>query len=57
MTPVPGSTAPVPADWLLSKSERGNPRTVLDVVMVISVVLALTCFGVWFFLFAEGGGI
>lgn len=35
----------------------GHPRTVLDVVMVISVSLALTCFGIWFFFFAEGGGI
>jgi hypothetical protein len=37
--------------------DAGHPRTILDVVMVISVSLALTCFGVWFFLFAEGGGI
>jgi hypothetical protein len=37
--------------------DTGHPRTVLDVVMVISVSIALTCFGVWFFLFAEGGGI
>ncbi len=37
--------------------DSGHPRTVLDVVMVVSVSLALTCFGVWFLLFAEGGGI
>ncbi|MCW3010928.1 MAG: hypothetical protein JWO90_1332 [Solirubrobacterales bacterium] len=37
--------------------DSGHPRTVLDVVMVLSVSLALTCFGVWFLLFAEGGGI
>jgi hypothetical protein len=32
--------------------ESGRPRTVLDVVMVLSVALALLCFGVWFFFFA-----
>lgn len=32
--------------------DSGHPRTVLDVVMVISVATALTCFGGWFFLFA-----
>ncbi len=37
--------------------ESGHPRTVLDVVMVISVALAMTCMGIWFFFFAEGGGI
>lgn len=37
--------------------EAGHPRTVLDVVMVASVMLALLCMGVWFFFFAEGGGI
>jgi hypothetical protein len=36
------------------RGERGSghPRTILDVVMVLSVSLALLCFGVWFFLFA-----
>ena len=50
----------VRAPWHRSMREGrdvGHPRTVLDVVMVISVSLALTCFGIWFFLFAEGGGI
>jgi hypothetical protein len=37
--------------------EAGHPRTILDVVMVVSVALALLCMGVWFFFFAEGGGI
>lgn len=32
--------------------DAGHPRTVLDVVMVISVALAMACFGAWFFLFA-----
>lgn len=37
--------------------DAGHPRTVLDVVMVVSVSLALLTMGVWFFFFAEGGGI
>ncbi len=32
--------------------DAGHPRTILDVVMVISVAVALTAFGGWFFLFA-----
>ncbi len=32
--------------------ESGRERTVLDSVMVVSVGLALLCFGVWFFAFA-----
>jgi hypothetical protein len=32
--------------------DAGHPRTVLDVVMVISVAIAMTAFGAWFFLFA-----
>ncbi|UTI66801.1 hypothetical protein NBH00_11475 [Paraconexibacter antarcticus] len=32
--------------------DAGHPRTVLDVVMVVSVALAMIVFGVWFFLFA-----
>ena len=28
------------------------PRSVLDVVMVISVSIALVIFGIWFFVFA-----
>jgi hypothetical protein len=30
----------------------GRPTTVLDIVMIVSVSIALTAFGVWFFLFA-----
>jgi hypothetical protein len=33
------------------------PRTVLDVVMVCSVATATTLMAIWFFFFAEGGGI
>jgi hypothetical protein len=29
-----------------------QPRTILDVVMVVSVGLALVCFAIWFFAFA-----
>ena len=50
----------VRAPWhrsMRDSRDSGQPRTVLDVVMVVSVLLALLCFGVWFFLFAEGGGI
>jgi hypothetical protein len=36
------------------RGERGSgrPTTVLDLVMIVSVSLALTAFGVWFFFFA-----
>ena len=37
--------------------DAGHPRTILDVVMVLSVALAMTLMGIWFFFFAEGGGI
>jgi len=37
--------------------DAGHPRTVLDVVMVLSVATAVTLMGIWFFFFAEGGGI
>jgi hypothetical protein len=37
--------------------DAGPPRTILDVVMVVSVSVALTLFGLWFLLLAEGGGI
>lgn len=50
----------VRAPWMRSMRDgrdSGRPRTVLDVVMVISVMVALACFGAWFFFFAEGGGI
>jgi hypothetical protein len=32
--------------------DAGHPRTILDVVMVISVGIALVCFLIWFFVFA-----
>lgn len=50
----------VRAPWLKSmRAERdpGRPRTILDVVMVISVGIAVFCFGVWFLFFAKGGGL
>lgn len=36
------------------RGERGSgrPTTVLDLVMIVSVSIALTAFGIWFFLFA-----
>ena len=46
--------------WLRSmRGERDVRRQtgVLGIVMVWSVSVALLCFGAWFFLFAEGGGI
>ena len=46
--------------WLRSmRAEREVKRQtgVLGVVMAWSVSIALLCFGAWFFLFAEGGGI
>ena len=46
--------------WLRSmRAEREVQRQtgVLGIVMAWSVSVALLCFGVWFFLFAEGGGI
>ena len=46
--------------WLRSmRGERDpvRPRTVLDVVMVVSVAGALALFGLWFLFFAEGGGL
>lgn len=41
--------------WLKSmrgERESGHRRTVLDVVMIASVVVAWTAFGIWFFAFA-----
>jgi hypothetical protein len=32
--------------------DSGRPRTVLDVVMVVSVAAAMALFGIWVFLFA-----
>ena len=46
--------------WLRSmRAEREVKRQtgVLGIVMAWSVSVALLCFGAWFFLFAEGGGI
>lgn len=37
--------------------DAGQPRTILDVVMVTSVGVALVLFGLWFLFLAEGGGI
>lgn len=53
-------TMKVVAPW--HKSMRGErdhsqPRTVLDVVMVTSVVFALGLMGIWFLFFAKGGGL
>jgi hypothetical protein len=50
-----GDDRPVQAPWMRSmRGERGSTRKrgVLDTVMVVSVVLALAGFGVWFFVFA-----
>jgi hypothetical protein len=49
---------PVPVPWLKSmRAERGSShkRTVLDLVMIVSVVLAGIAFLAWFFLFAHPG--
>jgi hypothetical protein len=46
--------------WLKSmRAERESHREhgVLGLVMAWSVSVALTLFGIWFFFFAEGGGI
>jgi len=48
----------VPLPWLKSmRGERGSgrKRTVLDVVMIASVIVAASAFGLWFFLFAHPG--
>jgi hypothetical protein len=37
---------------LRGERDSGRPRTVLDVVMVVSVSIALFAFVVWFFVFA-----
>ena len=47
---------PRQAPWMRSlRGERGSTRKrgVLDTVMIVSVVLALVGFGIWFFAFAE----
>ncbi len=46
--------------WLRSmraERELNREHGVLGLVMVWSVSIALVLFGIWFFLFAEGGGI
>jgi hypothetical protein len=52
-----GQTHEVRTQLPWHKSMRGErstnrPTTVLDLVMIVSVSLALTAFGVWFFFFA-----
>jgi hypothetical protein len=37
---------------LRGERESGRPTTVLDIVMIVSVSIALAAFGVWFFIFA-----
>jgi hypothetical protein len=59
---VSGNLEPVRvvAPWRRSlRDERGSGRrtTVLDVVMVVSVLGALAVLGVWFLAFAHGGGL
>ena len=50
-----GDDRPVQAPWMRSmRGERGSTRKrgVLDTVMIVSVVVALAGFGIWFFAFA-----
>jgi hypothetical protein len=52
-----GQTSEVRTQLPWHKSMRGErssnrPTTVLDLVMIVSVSVALTAFGVWFFFFA-----
>jgi hypothetical protein len=54
---VEGENEPVRVIMPWHRSMRGEdegraPRTVLDVVMVISVAIGATAFGIWFFFFA-----
>jgi hypothetical protein len=54
---VTGQTHEVRAQLPWHRSMRGErvtqrPTTVLDMVMIVSVSLALTVFGIWFFFFA-----
>jgi hypothetical protein len=54
---VTGATPPTRAQAPWHRSLRGDrrpahARSVLDVVMVLSVALAVVCLAVWFFLFA-----
>ncbi|HYF25215.1 MAG TPA: hypothetical protein VD931_05705 [Baekduia sp.] len=53
-------TVKVRTPWLRSlrgEREPAHPRTVLDVVMVVSVSVAIVLFGIWFLFLAEGGGL
>jgi hypothetical protein len=55
-----GTRAQHQTPWLRSmRGERDahRPRTVLDVVMVVSVSIAVCVMAIWFLLFAEGGGL
>jgi hypothetical protein len=54
---ITGTTPHVHVQLPWHRSMRGerdahHPRTILDIVMVISVAVALLCFAVWFFAFA-----
>jgi hypothetical protein len=55
-----GPTVRAVAPWhrsLRGERDAGAPRTVLDVVMVVSVAIALVAMAVWFLFLAEGGGL
>ncbi len=59
---VSGQAHPVRvvAPWrrsLRDSRDGGRPTTVLDVVMVCSVLAALAAMGLWFLLLARGGGL
>lgn len=50
-----GDDKPVQAPWMRSmrgERESTRKRGVLDTVMIVSVVVALAGFGIWFFAFA-----
>ena len=50
-----GDDRPVQAPWMRSmRGERGSTRKrgVLDTVMIVSVIVALVLFGLWFFVLA-----
>jgi len=54
---VEGENEPVRVIMPWHRSMRGEsegraPRTVLDVVMVVSVAIGMAAFGIWFFFFA-----
>jgi hypothetical protein len=50
------NSRPVQLPWhrsLRGERDSGRKRTVLDVVMIVSVTLAVVAFGIWFFVFAH----